>query len=497
MGRASSSHELHYEIFGSILDRTEMTPFLLLRAGNYETALSQATKMMGNRGFDTLGSNELQESEKGRARDYIGQVYRYFLDWMFPFFKGQLKELYALNSGNAGLYRDCLQTIGRLESVLRDDEFRRLVDEDPRHLFLLASSRKYPQVFFGHHWLSREIPAEWQQTACSILKVGHLIKAIEEDSQDIHDYAQLGFFLEMQGQNLYDLFHYRWESPEHLPENESAQRAFVKISTFFYKLKESLKFDTEKSCLVFNSGDGVDVDVAEIKARLKSPQSMYTKLGKDVEGEAYDIRDILAITFILKDRDDTLKLFHALQKRGVILQENTASHSITQTLFDSPEGMIEAVRRLMIGLSQSEGRNEMPEERELRENAKKFYEALSMNAAKNLHSSSGHRKFQCKINFSLPVHRNAESNKIIVPGTPAYAQRHQTGHITRQHTLGVELRISDEKSWHTSEQNGDSHHDAYKFRQLISVMNRVFKGVFHFPEERFTQLRKDQLDLFT
>ena len=50
---------------------------------------------------------------------------------------------------------------------------------------------------------------------------------------------------------------------------------------------------------------------------------MVTKLGKDLEGEAYDIRDILAITFILKDRDDTLKLFHALQKKGVILQENT------------------------------------------------------------------------------------------------------------------------------------------------------------------------------
>lgn len=474
-----------------------MTPFLLLHTGNYEAALSQATKMMGNRGFDTLGDNELQESEKGRARDYIEQVYQYFLGWMFPFFKGQLEELAALNSHNAGLYRNCLQSIGELESILGDAEFRRIVDEDPRHLFLLASSRKYPHVFCGHQWLNREVPVEWQRTACSILKMGHLIKSIEEDSQDIHDYARLGFFLEMQGQSLYDLYNYSWEHPEHLPESESAQRAFVKISTFFHKLQESVKCETEKGGLVFNSGDGVEVDIAEIKARLKSPQSMYTKLGKDVEGEAYDIRDILAITFILKSRDDTMKLFHALQKRGVILQENTASHSITQTLFDSPESMIEAVRRLMIGLSQSEGSDEIPEGRELRDNAKKFYEALSMNAAKNLHSSLGHKKFQCKINFSLPIHRAAETNKIIVPGTPAYAQRHKTGKTTQQHTLGVELRISDEQSWRMSEQKGDSHHDAYKFRQLISVMNRVFKGVFHFPEERIAQLRKDQLNLFT
>ena len=121
-----------------------------------------------------------------------------------------------------------------------------------------------------------------------------------------------------------------------------------------------MTFDADRNCLVFNSGDGVEVDIAEIKARLKSPQSMFTKLGKDVEGEAYDISDILAITFILKSRDDTLKLFHALQKRGVILQENTASHSITQTLFDNPESMKEAVRRLMISLAQSEGSNTSP-----------------------------------------------------------------------------------------------------------------------------------------
>jgi uncharacterized protein (TIGR04562 family) len=256
-------------------------------------------------------------------------------------------------------------------------------------------------------------------------------------------------------------------------------------------------FDAKKGCLVFNSGDGVEVDIAEIKARLKSPESMFTKLGKSVEEEAYDIRDILAITFILKSRDDTLKLFHALQKRGVILQENTVSHSITQTLFDDPADMIEATRILMSSLSKSEGKNETPGDEELLSNATRFFDALSVNAAKNLHSSAGHKKFQCKITFSLPIHRTAESNEIMVPGTSAYSKRDSIGKKTEQHTLSVELRISDEQSWLNSEQKRDSHHDAYKFRQLVSVMNRVFSNKILLPPDNFEQLRRDQIDLFS
>ena len=323
-----------------------------------------------------------------------------------------------------------------------------------------------------------------------------MIKSIEEDSQDINGYAQLGLFLEMQGQSLDDLFNYNWENPRHLPESESAQMAFVKISTFFHKLRESLCHDEKKGCLVFNSGDGVDVDIVEVKSRLKSPESMFTKLGKDVEGDAHDIRDILAITFILKNSDDTLKLVHALQKRGVILQENTLSHSITQTLFDSPHSMVSAVRELMVSLARSEGSTAVPGEEELLANAKTFYEALSINAAKNPHSSLGHRKFQCKINFSVPIHRTASTNNIMIPGTPVYAKRHQIEKKTQQHTLSLEMRISDRQSWRMSEQKGDSHHEAYKFRQIIAVMNRVFKGMFHFPHEALGQLRLDQSELF-
>ncbi len=491
-----SSQELHHEIFGSILDRTEMTPFLLLPATDYSTALSQASKMLGNRGFDILDNAELHESEKERANGYIERVYRYFFDWLFPFVRKQLEGLETLQSANAGLYRRCLHAIGEIDSVLMNPEFRRIVGEDPRHLFLLASSRRYPRVFHGYKGSDLDVPPAWQQIACSMLKMGHLIKSVEEDSQDINDYARLGFFLEAEGQSLDDLYRYGWENPKHIPDNEPAQRAFVKVSTFFHKLKESLTFDESKGCLVFNSGDGVSVNIVEVKARLKSPESMFTKLGKDLEGEAYDIRDILAITFILKSMDDTLKLFHALQKRGVILQENTSSHSITQTLFESPQSMREAVRRLMVSLAQSGGSDETPREEDLLANARTFYEALNVNAARNLHSSLGHRKFQCKIAFSLPIHYTADTNEIMVPGTPLYTMRDRVRKETHQHTLGVELRISDEQSWRASEQKGDSHHDAYKFRQLFTVMNRVFSNRFQMSKKSLAQLKIDQEALF-
>ena len=496
MDHTLSSQELHHEIFGSILDRTEMTPFLLVPARDYAAALPQAAKMMSNRGFDILGNTELQESEKERANRYIERVYRYFLDWLFPFVRKQLERLADLQSANADLYRHCLHTIAEIDSVLMNTEFRRIISDDPRHLFLLASSRRYPRVFYGYKGADLNVPTEWQQVACSMLKMGHLIKSVEEDSQDINDYAQLGFFLEAHGQSLDDLYRYGWDNPKHIPDNAPAQRAFVKVSTFFLKLKESLTYDENKGCLVFNSGDGVSVDIVEIKARLKSPDSMFTKLGKDVEAEAYDIRDILAITFILKSMDDTLKLFHALQKRGVILQENTASHSITQTLFESPKSMREAVRRLMVSLAQSSGSDETPTEKDLLANARTFYDALSVNAARNKHSSLGHRKFQCKIAFSVPIHRTADTNEIMIPGTPVYTMRDRVRKKTQQHTLGVELRISDEQSWRASEQKGDSHHDAYKFRQLVSVMNRVFSNRFQLSKKSLAQLKIDQGDLF-
>ena len=496
MKQLTPHQELHHEIFGSILDRGEMTPYLLMRTKDYDTALRQTTRMLGNRGFDVFEGKDLQEGERERALKYIDQARDYILKLAIPFLKSRLTSLLTLQSENRDLYRNCLHGIGTVEEIFYNGEFRRLISEDPRHLFLLASSRKYPHVFYGYQGKNMDVPIEWQQASCSILKMCHLIKSVEEESQDIHDYAQLGLFLEMQGQSLHDLYSFDWEHPSQVPESESAKRAYVKISTFFHRLKESLSFDSHKGCLVFNSGDGVDVDIAAIRSRLKSPESMYTKLGKNLEGEAHSIRDILAITFILKRRDDTLKLFHALQKRGLILQENTVSQSITQTLFDTPVRMVPAVKGLMASLSKSEGAESLPDEGQVQANAETFYRALSVNAAINPHSSAGHKKFQCKINFYVPIHRTADTNEIIIPGTPLYRKRHRIEKKTGQHTLPLELRISDEQSWQDSEQRGDSHHDAYKFRQLVVVMNRILKGVFHFPDKGFMQLRHDQRKLY-
>jgi uncharacterized protein (TIGR04552 family) len=473
-----------------------MRPYLLLRSGDYQNALRQATYMMGNRGFDTQGTDGLRPREKARAQAYVGQVRGYFLDWLLPFARKQLAQLAALRSSNRAQYQRCCRTIGKLRATLEDRDFRELVDGDPRHLFLLASSRKYPALFHGYRGRNLDIPSAWQRMACAMLKMGHIIKSIEEDSQDIHDYAQLGIFLESQGRRLDELFSFNWESPSILPEDEAARRAFVKVSEFFHKLRESVTFDQAKSCLVFRSGDGVDVDIVDIKARLKSPESMFTKLGKNVEGEAYDIRDILAITFLLKSREDTLTLFHALQKRGVILQENTVSHSITQTLFDSPADMFEAVRRLALALARSEGKANHAPVRTLRAEARDFFQALSANARQNQDSAHGHRKFQCKINYSLPVHRDAATNQILVPGTRDHAARDARRIKTQQHTLGVELRISDQQSWHASELKGESHHDAYRLRQLLALMTRLFRPSFSFPSEALPQLRKDQQRIF-
>lgn len=496
MHKSTSGQELHHEIFGSVLDRADMNPYLLRGIATYDAAMKQATKMMGNRGFDTFDNDELHESERTRAQKYMEQVLRYFQDAIAPFLRKQLRGLESLGSEQSGLYRSCLNAIDEIEATIHSQDFREVIKEDPRHLFLMASSGRHSRVFYGYKGNEMNVPAAWQKTACSLLKLAHLIKSIEEDSQDINDYAQLGLFLETEGQSLDNLYDYDWQNPAHLPETEAAQRAFVKISTFFHKLHESISFDEGKGCLLFNSGDGVEVDIAEIKSRLKSPESMFTKLGKNVEGEAHTIRDVLAITFILKNRDDTLKLVHSLQKRGVILQENTLSSSITQTLFDSPESMTRAVRSLMISLSKSEGEDIFPDEQEVLSHAENFFEALNVNTSKNPHSSLGHKKFQCKINFCVPIHRKGGTNEIMIPGTDLFAKRHGMDKKTEQHTLALELRISDEESWRRSEQRGDSHHDAYKFRQLTSVMNRVFKNSFYLPEESFAQLRKDQKKLF-
>jgi hypothetical protein len=96
----------------------------------------------------------------------------------------------------------------------------------------------------------------------------------------------------------------------------------------------------------------------------------------------------------------------------------------------------------------------------------------------------------------LPIHRQARLHQILIPGTKAFTHRDRYRLVTEQHTLPVELRISDEQSWKESEQTGDAHHDAYKFRQLIALMNRIFRPTFNFPLAAQPRLRRDQRRLF-
>ena len=188
--------------------------------------------MMANRGFDTLGSTELRTSERTRASQYIHRAYDYFFKELFPPVSDQLAGLASLRSPNETLYRSCLSAVPEIAAILNNGSFRSLVDDDPRHLLLLASSRRYPFVFDGYQGRAVAVPSAWQQAACGLLKMVHLIKSIEEDSQDINDYAELGFFLEARGIGFDDLSAFTWDRPPQIPDTEPARRAFVKISLF-------------------------------------------------------------------------------------------------------------------------------------------------------------------------------------------------------------------------------------------------------------------------
>ena len=483
----SEPQELYHEIFGSILDRKELTPYLLRNCEDYRLSLRSATSMMGNRGF-AIVDGELAPGERERASAYVRQAVAYMTGALFPTLSAHLGELSRLDSSQRTLYQSVTSGIAEFTDLLSSGLLA-LIDEDPRHLFLLASSAKYPHLFRGHPRSPERVPPRWRMAGCSILKMCHLIKSIEEDSQDIYDYARLGLFLESRGIPLYGLFDFPWDDPSLEPDDENARRAFVKLASFFRKLHASITVDPERQTMVFNSGDGVQVDIIEVKARLKSPESMFAKLGKDASEEAYNIRDILAVTFLLENRDESLTLFHALQKQGVILQENTASASVTQTLFETPADMEGAVGALMRSLMRREGIMAAPDAEQVRKNAIDFFRSLSTNAEANPHSSGQHRKFQCKINFSVPVQYDRETGRICLRGSASA--------VTRQHTLPVELRISDIRSWEASELKGEAHHSAYKCRQLLLLLNRLFAPLISFPEEAFAPLRKDQGRLFS
>lgn len=492
MQEHSETQELYHEIFGSVLDRTDLTPYLLRNCYDYKSSLERATLMMGNRGFQVV-NGVLGPGEMERACGYVSKAIDFMTRWLFPMVEDQMKhllELPSLATESRTRYGNAMESIHLLQTLLVESPLASLVAEDPRNLFLLVSAKKYPHLFEGHPSVT-QVPSRWRFAACAVLKMCHLIKSIEEDSQDIYDYACLGMFFETHAISLSGLYQFPWTEPTIFPTDENARRAFVKVASFFRKLYASISVN-EDGGLVFNSGDGVQVDLVEVKARLKSPESMFAKLGKDASGEVYNLRDILAVTFLLKRRDDSLTLFHALQKQGVILQENTVSTSITQTLYDTPEDMANAIRILMCNLARREGYEANPSDEEVLENATSFLNALTANERNNPHSSGLHRKFQCKINYSVPVPLRRDTYRVLMP----LEEAPQEELITRQHTLPVELRISDIHSWQVSELSGDAHHDAYKCRQLLVLLNRLFTPLFNFPKEAIAALRADQNRLF-
>ncbi len=480
--------ELYHEIFGSVLDRSELTPYLLRDCSGYDDALERASLMLVNRGF-SMTAGSLDSGELDRAALYVRMALGYLKGSLLPSVASQLRRLISLASPSADEYARSLASVQEIGDILFRGDLSALIDEDPRHLFLLASGAKYPHVFRGRSGGPDRIPPKWRSASCSLLKLCHLAKALEEDSQDIFDFAQLGMFFGSRGISLTGLFGFAWDDPENEPTDEHARCAYMKLAAFFRRLSLSVARDAASRSLVFNSGDGVSVEIVDVKARLKSPESMIAKIGKDASEEAFGIRDVLAVTFLLKKREDSLILFHALQKQGVILQENIASSSVTQTLFDSPADMEDSVRALMHALALREGRDEEPDALAVRENATGFYGALNSNSAGNPHTSGLHRKFQCKLNFSVPVLHDALTGKIVAHGFSGTTR-------VRQHTVPVELRISDIRSWERSELRGEAHHAAYKFRQHLVLLNRLFSPLFSFPADSFERLRADQDILF-
>ena len=62
--------------------------------------------------------------------------------------------------------------------MLHNPDLQEIINEDPRHLFLLASSKKYPHVFNGYKDRDMAVPEDWQHMACALLKLAYLIKSI-------------------------------------------------------------------------------------------------------------------------------------------------------------------------------------------------------------------------------------------------------------------------------------------------------------------------------
>ena len=98
--------ELYHDIFGSVLDRTELTPYLLRNCSNFQTAIEKTTMMLGNRGF-LVSDGELANGELARLSEDINQAIFYFTKWLRPLAKEHLQQLSSLSNERTGFLQNC------------------------------------------------------------------------------------------------------------------------------------------------------------------------------------------------------------------------------------------------------------------------------------------------------------------------------------------------------------------------------------------------------
>jgi len=122
--------------------------------------------MMANRGFDTITSVDMQESERERAGQYLKRAYTTLFSGILPFVTKQLSRLVALGSPNDGLYRNCLAAINSAAAVLQDPLFRRIVEEDPRHS---CCSPRHASILMSLQATARGLRRSGSLAACSLL----------------------------------------------------------------------------------------------------------------------------------------------------------------------------------------------------------------------------------------------------------------------------------------------------------------------------------------
>lgn len=60
MSFLDSSFELYHEIFGSVLDRIDLNPYLMRNSKGYADSLSRASLMMGNNALFPMVKNRLK-----------------------------------------------------------------------------------------------------------------------------------------------------------------------------------------------------------------------------------------------------------------------------------------------------------------------------------------------------------------------------------------------------------------------------------------------------